>query len=182
MKNKIIKFIKESVEWLAEGQQGCCTYKLDDHLAVCVGWSGGYGKEPRQDVIQAKDDLDFGINVGIKVWTSDDLRTDYDWINFPYYKDGDVVDMDCAISPQEDWESIVDYLLKMYYEVNHLKLANDGMILRDKMWVCERCLMAIESREGNQATMKHYVDEDDDVESKCDWCEEVGFDTLYELV
>ena len=53
---------------------------------------------------------------------------------------------------------------------------------RDKLWVCERCLMAIESREGNQATMRHYVDENDDDESKCEWCEEVGFDTLYELI
>ena len=53
---------------------------------------------------------------------------------------------------------------------------------REKLWVCERCLMAIESREGNQATMRHYVDEDDENESKCEWCEEHGFDTLYELV
>lgn len=52
---------------------------------------------------------------------------------------------------------------------------------RDKLWVCSRCLMAIESHEGNQVTMRHYVDEADD-ESKCDWCEESGFDTLYELV
>ena len=53
---------------------------------------------------------------------------------------------------------------------------------REKLWVCERCLMAIESREGNQATMRHYVDEDDENESKCEWCEEHGFDTLYELI
>ena len=52
----------------------------------------------------------------------------------------------------------------------------------EKLWVCSCCLMAIESREGNQATLKHYVDEDDEEESKCDWCEESGFDTLYELV
>lgn len=53
---------------------------------------------------------------------------------------------------------------------------------RKTMWVCERCLMAIESREGNQAVMRHWVDEEDETESKCDWCEEVGFDELYELV
>ena len=53
---------------------------------------------------------------------------------------------------------------------------------RDKLWVCEHCLCAIESREGTQAVMKHYVDEEDEIESKCDWCEEFGFDTLYELV
>ena len=53
---------------------------------------------------------------------------------------------------------------------------------REHLWVCDRCLMTIESREGNQATLKHWVDETDDVESRCDWCHEVGFDTLYELV
>lgn len=53
---------------------------------------------------------------------------------------------------------------------------------RENMLVCEHCLMAIESREGSQATLRHYVDEQDDCESKCDWCEETGFDVLYELV
>lgn len=53
---------------------------------------------------------------------------------------------------------------------------------RKNMWVCPHCLMGIEAHEGNQATLKHYVDEDDEEESKCDWCEECGFDTLYELV
>ena len=53
---------------------------------------------------------------------------------------------------------------------------------REKLWVCKHCLAAIESREGNQATLRHSVDADDDADSKCEWCEEVGFDTLYELV
>ena len=65
--SKIAQFIKESVEWLVAEQQGCCTYKLNDHLAICVGWSEGYGKEKRDDVIQAKDDPDWGIDAGVKV-------------------------------------------------------------------------------------------------------------------
>ena len=52
---------------------------------------------------------------------------------------------------------------------------------RKMLWVCEHCLMGIESREGDIPTVRHYVDEDDETESKCDWCEEHGFDTLYEL-
>ena len=48
--------------------------------------------------------------------------------------------------------------------------------------VCRRCLAAIESHEGNQAILAHGVDETDETESKCDWCEDSGFDTLYELV
>lgn len=262
MRNKIAKFVKESVEWLQEMQQGCCRYKLDDHLAVFVGWSAGYGEEKRDDVIQAKDYPDYGINAGIKIWTSDDVWTDFDWINFPYYENGDVLDMDCTISPQENWNRVAGYLLKMYDEVKELDMNDKGLIFereveyevvcferilkikfskgsnidkdkvlkaldkhydewqdddqgmcleeymvnevcddfdvtveewesipygedyepRETLWVCEHCLMAIESHEGNQATLSHYVDETDAVDSRCGWCKECGFDTLYELV
>lgn len=262
--SKIAQFIKESVEWLVENQIGCCRYQLDDHLAIFVGWSGGYGKEPRKDVIQAKDDPDWGINAGIKVWTSDYMQTDYDWLNFPYEEDGDVWDMDCAISPQEDYERVAKYLLKMYNEVKELDMTDKGKILpreveydvvcfertlkikfskgsnienmdeilksldkyydawqndddptycleefmvnevcdeydlcveewdsipygdgyepREHLWVCDHCLCGIESKEGTQAARAHYVDEHDAIESRCDWCHECGFDTLYELV
>ena len=48
--------------------------------------------------------------------------------------------------------------------------------------VCEHCLWAIESREGNQPTLKFYPDEEDEEESRCMWCEENGFDVLYEII
>lgn len=141
MKNKITKFIRESVEWLQKEQMGCCRYKLDDHLAIFVGWSAGYGKEKRNDVIQAKDDPDYGINVGIKVWTSDDMWTDFDWLNFPYYENGDVLDMGLTIAYRDDiddglhestdYEPLTDALLRWYDEVKDLKIADDGRILED---------------------------------------------------
>jgi hypothetical protein len=53
---------------------------------------------------------------------------------------------------------------------------------RENLWVCEHCLWAIESREGNQARLAHSVDEMDAIDSRCEWCHECGFDTLYELV
>lgn len=53
---------------------------------------------------------------------------------------------------------------------------------RETLWVCEHCLMGIESHEGNQATLTHSVDEMDAIDSRCGWCKECGFDTLYELV
>lgn len=131
MRNEIAKFIKESVEWLIENQQGCCRHILDDHLAIYVGWSAGYGNEKRDNVIQAKDNLDYGINVGLKVWTSDDLWTDFDWLNFPYYDDGEVLDMSESIVPNENYEQIADQLLKWYDEVKNIILADDGRILED---------------------------------------------------
>lgn len=57
---------------------------------------------------------------------------------------------------------------------------------RENMWVCDHCLAAIESREGYLPTLRHDIDlefEPDDVEkSKCDWCQEDGFDVLFELI
>lgn len=54
-------------------------------------------------------------------------------------------------------------------------------MVKDKMCVCEHCLWAIESREGMQTIVPHYVDEED-CSSKCDWCEQDGFDLLFELI
>ncbi len=49
-----------------------------------------------------------------------------------------------------------------------------------RLRVCRSCLMAIESREGSQATRKIYIDEDDP--TPCDWCGEDLDDTLYEIL
>lgn len=264
MKNRdaIAKFIEESVKWLIKEQEGCCNYKLNDHLAVCVGWSAGYGTEKRNDVIQSIDEPDFGINVGIKVWTSDSaMLTDYDWINFPY-DDEDVWDMGLSVPYNADYDSLAKSMLEWYEEAKEFDMTDGGKILpreveydvvcfermlkikfskgsnidqdkilkaldkyydewqnndspdrcleefmvdevcdefdltykewdsvpyggaeeREHLWVCDHCLCGIESKEGTQATLAHYVDEMDAIESRCDWCKECGFDTLYELV
>lgn len=49
------------------------------------------------------------------------------------------------------------------------------------MKICWHCLLAIESREGPQSSRIIYVDENDDEESRCEWCEESGNDALYEI-
>lgn len=62
--------------------------------------------------------------------------------------------------------------------------------LSENLVVCDHCLMAIESREGDQVTKRHYIDIEYDEngdfvevpESYCDWCEEYGFDVLFEIV
>ena len=127
----IAKFIEESVEWLVKNQMGCCRLKLDDHLAIFVGWSAGYGKEKRNDVIQAKDDPDYGINVGLKVWTSDDMWTDFDWLNFPYEEDGDVWDMSLSVEPNDNYERLANSMLEWYDEVKDFEMNDDGKIIKE---------------------------------------------------
>ena len=180
-KQELAQEIKSAVEWLIKEDCGCSTIKLDDRLAVCVGWSDGYN-ESDEMVIHSKGSPTFCINAGIKVWTSDDLRTDFDWINGPYKEDGEVLDNDCSVSPNENYENLAEFFLKNYEALSAMTIAKDGRLVRKTMWVCSHCLMAIESHEGKQATIEHYVDEDDEEEPMCDWCGETGFDTLYELL
>lgn len=49
------------------------------------------------------------------------------------------------------------------------------------MKVCERCFMAICSREGNLEHRVLYVDEENEQESTCEWCECSGYHKLYEI-
>lgn len=129
---QLSQWLKDSVNCLIDHQEGCCTYKLDDHLAVCVGWSGGYEDEPDESLIQAIDDLTFAINAAIKVWTSDDMRTDLDYINAPYYESGDVVDTAVSISEDEDYDKLAEYFLEEYERLKDLEIRDDGLIISSK--------------------------------------------------
>lgn len=55
-----------------------------------------------------------------------------------------------------------------------------------KLWVCEHCLSAIQSHEGNQLNIAHDIDlefdERTEENSKCEWCEQTDNDVLYELI
>ena len=129
---QLSQWLKDSVNCLIDHQEGCCTYKLDDHLAVCVGWSGGYEDEPDESLIQGIGDLTFAINAAIKVWTSDDMRTDLDYINAPYYENGDVVDTAVSISEDEDFDKLAEYFLKEYERLKDLEIRDDGLIISSK--------------------------------------------------
>ena len=129
---QLSQWLKESVDWLIDRQAGCCTFILDDHLAVCVGWSEGYGHEPREDVIQGIDDLDYAVNVALKVWTSDSMRTDLDYINAPYYENSDVVDTAVSISKNEDYDKLAEYFLEEYEKLKDLEIRDDGLIISSK--------------------------------------------------
>ena len=122
------QWLKESVDWLIDRQEGCCTFILDDHLAVCVGWSEGYGSEPREDIIQGIDDLDYAVNAALKVWTSDSMRTDLDYINAPYYPNGEAVDISVSISEDEDYDALAEYFLKEYEGFKSVVISDNGEI------------------------------------------------------
>ena len=168
----ISKFLEKSVNGLINGDATNYRYKLDDRLAIFVGWSEGYGDEKRDDVIQDENDLDWGINAGIKVWTSDDMWTDFDFVNFPYYDNGIVVDTAASITEDEDYEHLARYFVAEYNKMKDLTIDEDGRIIEDSTY---------EEDELDES----FLNETDDVDSKkcadilnnwIDW-EEANYDS-----
>ena len=128
LKTRLVNFLKEQVKYYEADACGCSTFKLDNTLAICIGWSDGYDVSDTE-VVHSKSEPTFCVNAGIKVWTSDSLRTDYDWINSPYFEDGSVWDTDVTISRNENYEALADYLLKEYDSMLEYDINCDGKIL-----------------------------------------------------
>lgn len=126
------------------------------------------------------------IKVGDKVIVWDEYSHDYsehilkvdsieyheDWITETNPKG-----MHCFGTDLQEDEWGDDYITQVH-EGNFCKIVEP----RDHLHVCDHCLAAIWSREGDQAILRHHPDEDDLEGSMCDWCECVGFDTLFELI
>ena len=98
-----------------------------------------------------------------------------------YYTEWHDTDQDTCLEEYMVNKLLEDYDISFYKEWDSIPYGDDYEP-RETLWVCEHCLMGIESHEGNQARLAHSVDEMDAVDSRCDWCKECGFDTLYELV
>lgn len=130
---EIQEFIKKAVDDFKTDSTGCYTYKLDDRLAICVGWLSGYDVND-DDVIHSQTEPEFAVNAGIKVYTSDDMLTDYEFINMPYYQNGEVLQTDVSISPDDEkdnYEHLAQYLLKEYENMKDLNIDEDGLIHED---------------------------------------------------
>ena len=124
--SEVAEFLEDNV---AEEDEGCATYKLDDRLGICVGWQDGYDSND-ESIIHSDSDPTYAIVAGIKVYTSDDMRTDYDWINYPYFANGEVVDVSVAISPDENYDELAGYFLKEYSTMADWEIEEDGLVIK----------------------------------------------------
>lgn len=131
LKKEVCEFLKNSVDWLIYNDCGCCTYKLDEDFGICVGWSSGFA--PADDAIyHSEDDPEYAIVAGVKLYNSDAMRTDYDFIDFAVDNEGNVWDIECPLSPYEDESGLSEWLLTSYYSmINNYDLDNGVLIERD---------------------------------------------------
>lgn len=124
----LAKEIKSAVEWLKEQECGCVTLKLDDRLAVCVGWSEGFDPDD-ETVIHSKTSPTYAICAAIKVWGSDDLRTDLDYIDSPYYEDGSVYDTEMTVYPDDKYYLwVATNFLNEFDTLKELDIDEKGLI------------------------------------------------------
>lgn len=124
----LAKEIKSAVEWLKEEDCGCVTLKLNGTLAICVGWSDGF--DPDDDtVIHSKSSPTCAICAAIKAWGSDDLRTDLDYIDAPYYEDGSVYDIEQSIYPDDRYYIwVATCLLNEFDILKEMDIDENGLI------------------------------------------------------
>ena len=131
----LAKEIKSAVEWLKEEDCGCVTLKLNGTLAVCIGWSDGFDPDD-ETVIHSKASPTYAIVAAIKVWTTDDMRTDIDWVDAPYYEDESVYDDEIFIGYDDNYELIAEGFLKDFEELKELDIDENGRIWMHRYYVC----------------------------------------------
>lgn len=123
----LAKEIKAAVKWLKEEDHGCVTLKLDGTLAVCVGWSDGF--DPYDEtVIHSKTKPTWAICAAIKAWGSDSMRTDFDWIDAPYYENESIYDTEQSISPDQNYKWLAENFLKDYDILKEMDIDENGLI------------------------------------------------------
>lgn len=128
----IAKFIEDAVNGLKNGEATNYRYKLDDRFAIFVGWSDGYSEDDETVIHNAENPTE-GITAGIKVWTSDDMWTDFDYLNAPYYEGGEVLSDELSIDPEDDFAWLGAHFLNDYEtDYRDLTVDEDGKVIEEK--------------------------------------------------
>lgn len=114
--SRIADFIKRSVNNLTSTDYTNCRYNLDDTFALFVGWSDGYDENATDEEIFNQESPTWRINAGIKIRNDYDWA-DYDFLNFPWYENGEVYDCSLTIDKNEDYEHDARYFVTEYKKI-----------------------------------------------------------------
>lgn len=119
--DKIENWLNNSIKWLKENDQGCCSYKLlGGDLALYCGWEADYDVNDKT-VIHSKSEPEYAIVVGVKVRNDFDC-SDYQSLNFPCYEDGECWDCSLSIHPHEtrrDTRRNIRWLLENFVDMTN---------------------------------------------------------------
>ena len=104
---KVADFLKEACDHFKNQGEGCFSFPLSEDLVLAVGWSDGYNMADN-DIIKSEEgqrqsgDLTCGyaVNAAVKVRNDADC-SDFDFLNYPSYKDGDCWDNGISMRPNQ---------------------------------------------------------------------------------
>ena len=121
-KEELSKSLKESVKWLWDNKCGCCHWNLltDEkgrEWSIVLGWNEGYEDSDNEHYF-----VDDGFAIATKIAYQESdcyMQTDMDLdFTMPYdEKTGDVCDTCSAVSRNEDYDKLAEYLLKSFNDV-----------------------------------------------------------------
>ena len=105
--SKVADFLKEACDHFKNQGEGCYNLPLSEDLVLAVGWSDGYDMKDA-DIIKSEKgqrqsgDLTCGYAVNAAVKVSNDAGcSDFDFLDFPTYKDGDCWDNGISMRPNQ---------------------------------------------------------------------------------
>ena len=105
--SKVADFLKEACDHFKNQGEGCYNLPLSEDLVLAVGWSDGYDMAD-PDIIKSEKgqrqngDCTYGyaVNAAVKVRNDADC-SDFDFLNFPVYKNGECWDNGITMKPNQ---------------------------------------------------------------------------------
>ena len=105
--SKVADFLKEACEHFKNQGEGCYNLPLSEDLVLAVGWSDGYDMKDA-DIIKSEEGqrqsgdwtCGYAVNAAVKVRNDADC-SDFDFLSYPSYKDGDCWDNGISMRPNQ---------------------------------------------------------------------------------
>ena len=105
--SKVADFLKEACDHFKNQGEGCYNLPLSEDLVLAVGWSDGYNMADN-DIIKSEEGqrrngdwtCGYAVNAAIKVRNDADC-SDFDFLSYPSYKDGDCWDNGISMRPNQ---------------------------------------------------------------------------------
>ena len=104
---EVADFLKEACDHFKNQGEGCYNLPLSEDLVLAVGWSDGYDMKDA-DIIKSEEGqrqsgdwtCGYAVNAAVKVRNDADC-SDFDFLNYPSYKDGECWDNGISMRPNQ---------------------------------------------------------------------------------
>ena len=104
---KVADTLKTACDYFKNQGKGCFNFPLSDDLVLAIGWSDGYDMADN-DIIKSEEGQrqsgdwtrGYAVNAAVKVRNDADC-SDFDFLNYPNYKDGECWDNGITMKPNQ---------------------------------------------------------------------------------